>query len=68
MLKVAVDTITSFLIEHDMLVYIVVFDKSAFQISEKLFSDIASYIDDNMSIHILFLIVLAGMSMVRAQC
>ena len=45
-LKVAVDTITSFLIEHDMLVYIVVFDKSAFQISEKLFSDIASYIDD----------------------
>lgn len=34
------------MIEHDMLVYIVVFDKSAFQISEKLFSDIASYIDD----------------------
>ncbi len=29
-----------------MLVYIVVFDKSSFQISEKLFSDIASYIDD----------------------
>ena len=45
-LKVAIDTITSFLIDHDMLVYIVVFDKSAFQINEKLFSDIASYIDD----------------------
>lgn len=45
-LRVAVDTITSFLIDHDMLVYLVVFDKSAFQISEKLFSDIASYIDD----------------------
>lgn len=45
-LKVAVDAITAFLMEHDMLVYIVVFDKSAFQISEKLFSDIASYIDD----------------------
>lgn len=45
-LRVAVDTISSFLIEHDMLVYIVVFDKSAFQISEKLFWDIASYIDD----------------------
>lgn len=45
-LRVAVDTISSFLIEHDMLVYIVVFDKSAFQISEKLFLDIASYIDD----------------------
>ena len=45
-LRVAVDTITSFLIEHDMLVYIVVFDKSAFQISEKLFAEITSYIDD----------------------
>lgn len=45
-LKVAVDAITEFLIEHDMLVYIVVFDKSSFQISEKLFTDIASFIDD----------------------
>lgn len=45
-LKVAIDAITSFLLEHEMLVYLVVFDKSAFQISEKLFSDIASYIDD----------------------
>lgn len=54
-LKVAVDTITSFLIEHDMLVYIVVFDKSAFQISEKLFSDIASYIDDKyVDTHFIF--------------
>lgn len=45
-LRVAVDIISSFLVEHDMLVYIVVFDKSAFRISEKLFSDIACYIDD----------------------
>lgn len=45
-LKVAADAITSFLLDHDMLVYIVVFDKSAFQISEKLFSDITSFIDD----------------------
>ncbi len=45
-LRVAVDVISGFLIDHDMLVYIVVFDKSSFQISEKLFSDIASYIDD----------------------
>ena len=45
-LKVAVDTITDFLLEHEMLIFIVVFDKSAFQISEKLFADIASYIDD----------------------
>lgn len=45
-LRVAVDVITQFLLEHDMLVYIVVFDKSAYQISEKLFTDIVSYIDD----------------------
>lgn len=54
-LTVAVDTIASFLIEHDMLVYIVVFDKSAFQISEKLFSDIATYIDDKyVETHFIF--------------
>lgn len=45
-MKVAVDAITAFLIEHEMLVYIVVYDKSAFHISEKLFTDITSYIDD----------------------
>ncbi len=45
-LKVAVDCITAFLIKHDMLVYIVVFDKHSFRISEKLVSDIASFIDD----------------------
>lgn len=45
-LKVAVDIITDFLIEHDMTVYIVVFDKSSYGIGEKLFADIASYIDD----------------------
>ena len=45
-LKVAVDEITSFLLKEDMLVYIVIYDKSAYQISEKLFDDIATFIDD----------------------
>lgn len=45
-LKVAVDEITAFLIENEMLVYIVIYDKSAFKISEKLFNDITAYIDD----------------------
>ncbi len=45
-LRVAVDSITEFLTEHDMLVYIVVFDRSSFRISEKLFADISSFIDD----------------------
>ncbi len=45
-LHVAIDIISDFLIEHDMLVYIVVFDKDSFKISEKLFNDITEYIDD----------------------
>lgn len=45
-LRAAVDTVSEFLSGHDMTVYIVVFDKTSFKISEKLFSDIASYIDD----------------------
>lgn len=44
--RVAVDEITEFLAENDMLVYLVIYDKSAFQISSKLFADIQSYIDD----------------------
>lgn len=45
-LKVAVDEISSFLFKNDMLVYIVIFDKASYQISEKLFKDITAYIDD----------------------
>ena len=46
-LKVAIDIISDFLLENEMTVYIVIFDKAAYKISEKLFSDIAEYIDDN---------------------
>ena len=46
-LRVAVDTIGQFLMENDMTVYLVVFDRAAYQISGKLFADIAEYIDDN---------------------
>lgn len=46
-LRVAVDTIGAFLLEHDMTVYLVIFDRSAYQISGKLFADIAEYIDDH---------------------
>ena len=46
-LKVATDTISNFLLENEMLVYIVVFDKKAFSISKKLFNDIQQYIDDS---------------------
>lgn len=46
-LQIATEEIADFLLKHEMLVYIVVFDKSAFKISSKLFADINSYIDDN---------------------
>ena len=40
-LKVAINVISDFLLENEMKVYIVIFDKAAYKISEKLFSDIA---------------------------
>ena len=46
-LKVATNTICEFLKDSDMMVYIVIFDKDAYRISGKLFSDIQEYIDDN---------------------
>lgn len=45
-LRVAVDTIGEFLLEYDMTVYLVIFDRTAYKFSSKLFSDIAEYIDD----------------------
>ncbi len=46
-LSVAVDTISEFLFDNEMTVYIVVFDKEAYEISEELFDDVTEYIDDN---------------------
>ena len=46
-LRVAVDTISEFLAENDMTAYIVIFDRAAYQIGNKLFADIAAYIDDH---------------------
>ena len=45
-LRVAVNTIGEFLLEHDMTVYLVVFSRTAYQLSSKLFADVAEYIDD----------------------
>lgn len=46
-LKVAITVIGNFLFSNDMTVYLVVYDKAAFALSEKLFSAITQYIDDN---------------------
>ena len=46
-LRVAADTIGQFLLGSDMTVYLVIFDRKAYQISGKLFADIAAYLDDH---------------------
>lgn len=45
-LKTAISVIGDFLLSNEMTVYLVVYDKSAFMLSEKLFSSIKEYIDD----------------------
>lgn len=45
-MEVATESITRFLEDNEMTVYLVVFDRQSFQISEKRFHDIAKYIDD----------------------
>lgn len=46
-IRVALDAISDFLFHHEMMVFLVVFDKNAFVLSEKLFSKVEKYIDDN---------------------
>lgn len=46
-LGLAMSTISNFLLSSEMMVYLVVFDKTSFALSEKLFADVESYINDN---------------------
>ena len=46
-LKVAIAEIGDFLLQHELTVYLVVFDRASFALSEKLFASITEYIDDN---------------------
>ena len=45
-LRIAVDTISAFLQNADMTVYLVVFDRASYRIGSRLYADIAAYIDD----------------------
>jgi O-acetyl-ADP-ribose deacetylase (regulator of RNase III) len=45
-LKTAISVIGDFLLSNEMTVFLVVYDKAAFTLSEKLFSSITQYIDD----------------------
>ncbi len=46
-LQIAMDTIREFLMQNEMLVYLVVFDREAFRLSEELFQGVSSFIDEN---------------------
>jgi len=45
-LRVATRSITAFLEQHDMTVYLVIFDRKSFLIGESRYKDIVSFIDD----------------------
>lgn len=45
-LKFAIQVITEFLFEHELMVYLCVFDKTSYNFSKKLFNEISEFIDD----------------------
>ena len=45
-LQIAIQVISAFLLEHEMDVLLVVFDRESFELSGKIFDDVASFIDD----------------------
>lgn len=46
-LQIAISSFSTFLLEHDIQIYLVVYDRASFKLSEKLFQSVASYIDEN---------------------
>lgn len=46
-LQIAISVFSAFLLEQDMDIYLVVFNRQAFQLSEKLFTGVRSYIDQH---------------------
>ncbi len=46
-MRIAVDTIRTFLMEEDLVVYLVLFDKGAFVLSTNLYDAVKSYVDDH---------------------
>ena len=46
-LQIAIAAFSTFLLEHEMQIYLVVFNRDAYKLSEKLFHSVANYIDEN---------------------
>ena len=49
-LKFAIQTVTEFLFDNELTVYICVFDKESYSFSQKLFNDIQDYINDECEV------------------
>ena len=47
-LQIAIDEISRFLLEHEVDVLLVVYDKESYKISEKLFDDVEDFLFDNL--------------------
>ena len=45
-LKFAVQVITEFLLDHELMVYLCVYDRTSYEFSRELFEDISSFIDE----------------------
>ena len=45
--RIAVDTITQYVMEHDLTVYLVLYDRHSLAVSRKLFASVEEYIDDH---------------------
>ena len=50
-LRIAISVFGDFLMKEDMEIILVVFDKESFVLSDKVFSDVDSYIDENYGVH-----------------
>ena len=45
--RIAVDTITQYVMDHDLTVYLVLYDRHSLAVSRKLFASVEEYIDDH---------------------
>lgn len=50
-LRIAMDAITSFVLEHDLTVDLVLYDRDSLTVGRKLFADVEEYIDDHYVAH-----------------
>lgn len=46
-LRTLADTVCEFLTDHEMMIYLVVYDRESYRISRRLFKDISEYIDEH---------------------